>query len=87
MDARMNAMDAKFDAILARLDRAPEHRSTSAEDAAAAKAAAEKAGEAKREQEAQEIDKEVKRLQQLARETSREFAKGESSGAPRPPTT
>ena len=36
---------AKFDAILARLDRAPEHRSTSAEDAAAAKAAAEKAEE------------------------------------------
>ena len=68
MDAHMNAMDAKFEAILARLDRAPETRPTSAVDAAAAKAAAEKADEAKREQEALEIDKEIKRLQQLARE-------------------
>ena len=72
LSADMTAMDkkftAKFDAILARLDRPPEHRSTSAEDAAAAKAAAEKAEEAKREQEALEMQKEVERLQQKIRE-------------------
>ena len=48
MDARMNAMDAKFEAILARLDRAPEQRPTSPEEAAATQAAAQKAEEAKR---------------------------------------
>ena len=65
LSADMNTMMAT---IMVRLDRWLEHRPTSAEEAAAAKAAAKKAVEAKREQEAQKIDKEVKRLQQLARE-------------------
>lgn len=66
--AKFDSLSADLKVILALLQSLPEHHSTSAVDAAAAKAAAEKAEEAKREKEALEFDKEAERFLQLARD-------------------